>query len=84
MCIASSALPAIGFRLGSMFIPQEMFTQFMWDTFETPAIRFGIGHILSVDLVFYLQSAQLRSAYIVLKRAAIGLAVDISVFLYDQ
>lgn len=25
----------IGFRLGSMFIPQEMFTKFMWDTFET-------------------------------------------------
>ena len=25
----------IGFRLGSMFIPQEMFTQFMWDTFDT-------------------------------------------------
>ena len=29
----------IGFRLGSMFIPQEMFTQFMWDTFETPALH---------------------------------------------
>lgn len=29
----------IGFRLGSMFIPQEMFTQFMWDTFETNSLH---------------------------------------------
>lgn len=28
-------ITGIGFRLGSIFIPKEMFTQFMWETFET-------------------------------------------------
>ncbi len=35
----SVPITGIGFRLGSMFVPKEMFTQFMWDTFETSPLH---------------------------------------------